>query len=1439
MAKHSFKRQNTICISGFHNFLFQPAGEMQCSICVTSCSPLCLIEQYSNEYYKGVRMNAKKKKLLSFTSLCLVLVLLLGVLPAYGQAAEGTAPSQIEQQAQSITPQDVAADASAQPTEEEPAEEEPAKAAASYRLNIRYLPADSTQTYELAPSFTEYFFEGETYSYSSPELEGYEASSSVTEGQMPAHDVDVVVTYEKTEPPALLQEPQAQPEPMSQESHKLVINYFYLDDGSAIGGSVAAAPYYGDYLPNELFSVPSPSVAGYTANTPVVSGQMGSLDQVINVWYEKANQTNYTVQHLFEDAIGNFLPNASYPDQVKQGTTGSETEADAYYVPGFRADSITQVPIAADGNTVVVVKYLRVTNYIYFEMGGKLYIDPVELKYEQIANMPARPWADGYTFLGWYTDADFQTPYTENTVTMGASDITLYAKWEGDEASFRVARYIEDANNPGTYLYADLLEPMWATGTVGELTALSEGDFIDMPEEYTFSHAENVRILADGSATARVYYDRNTYTLNFYRGFVYDPWDPGAWVRSIETTPFKTITAKYGADIFETWNGMGSEFFSYNWLVNNLDPWQNWTSGFKTMPGADHSYYGRPMDGQHKYYLHYYFELLDQSSSDYDLLANGIKYKDSPLHTQIFNYVDQTVTIRSKSNSIFDGFYLPDTNYIQQFDQNASVKEHHGGYLFRRSTLNIDFNTMGGSAAPTRISKPFEEDISHLKPTDPTRAGHSFLGWYDNEVYDGQPFEFDTMPGANTILYAKWQKTDYTVTFDLNYADAPAPPTPQPVGYGDQAVEPAPPTRPGYAFLGWYTNNTGSGSRYVFDKPITAHTTLFAAWTNESVGYTVDYTKEDTGQPFAPQKSAVGRAGRTVTETAAIDNTQKYVPDAASKSLYLGKDAQANTLQFMYKPFTTLSYKVEYRFASDNSLVPQNLLGTANPKVVQNSENARIVEQYLPLLGYVPDSYQKAKMLSYEVTPADITQNVITFYYSPNNGLEYSVEHYLENPSAVSAADKYHAFPALSQVMSAPAGTTVLAASTNFTGYQYNAAASASTNSGTVVNNRDLTLKLYYDINRYTVTFHSMGGSAVYPLTNVAHGSVIASGKPADPTLGTDLFLGWYKEPACQNPWNFASDVVTQNTTLYAKWEQSLSVLYDVNGASGTQTDDTLYKKGSTVTVKGAGGIERTGFTFAGWQLGDTLLGEGQTFVIQNNTTLVAQWKPVVVPPTEEPTQPPTPTPSPRPQPTPSVSPQPTPSVSPQPSDSPSPTQSPAPQPSASQATVPGITQPDDPTGGDGGEIEGGIGAAPIVNTPGELLQRLQDGEVPLGTMSSGKTWSLVNLILTAIGAISAVAVAIYLLVKRSRKQDEADKQEQNQNAKRTPFVLRIASIVAGVLLVVLFLILENMALPVTWINGWTPLMAAIFLAELVLILFGSLRLFGRKDREQTVQQTK
>ena len=69
----------------------------------------------------------------------------------------------------------------------------------------------------------------------------------------------------------------------------------------------------------------------------------------------------------------------------------------------------------------------------------------------------------------------------------------------------------------------------------------------------------------------------------------------------------------------------------------------------------------------------------------------------------------------------------------------------------------------------------------------------------------------------------------------------------------------------------------------------------------------------------------------------------------------------------------------------------------------------------------------------------------------------------------------------------------------------------------------------------YTVTFDANGhGTAPAQLTGIASGSTITA--PTSPTADGYIFGGWYKEAACTTPWNFTTDKVTGNITLYAKW---------------------------------------------------------------------------------------------------------------------------------------------------------------------------------------------------------------------------------------------------------------------------------------------------------------
>lgn len=82
---------------------------------------------------------------------------------------------------------------------------------------------------------------------------------------------------------------------------------------------------------------------------------------------------------------------------------------------------------------------------------------------------------------------------------------------------------------------------------------------------------------------------------------------------------------------------------------------------------------------------------------------------------------------------------------------------------------------------------------------------------------------------------------------------------------------------------------------------------------------------------------------------------------------------------------------------------------------------------------------------------------------------------------------------------------------------------------------------------KYTVAFNSNGGSKVANQLVEYNGIAV---KPVDPIKSGCIFSGWYKEASCTNPWNFNTDMVKANTTLYAKWIAKPSVPSGVKAVS-------------------------------------------------------------------------------------------------------------------------------------------------------------------------------------------------------------------------------------------------------------------------------------------------
>ena len=240
----------------------------------------------------------------------------------------------------------------------------------------------------------------------------------------------------------------------------------------------------------------------------------------------------------------------------------------------------------------------------------------------------------------------------------------------------------------------------------------------------------------------------------------------------------------------------------------------------------------------------------------------------------------EDIQIIVKNGSTFtapasDGLTRPDGNtdsYFMWLDGNGNSYEPGGSVpadvteltvQWTAPTYAVTLNTNGGTIADGKDVTGYTYGVGATLPTDVTRTGYTFKGWYDNEDLTGSPvtaiggaetgnkeywakweinqytvtvkpengkadititqdygtpitaptltregYTFkgwdkeipETMPAENMIITAQWEINQYTITFDTN-GGSEIPPITQ--DYGTEITAPDKPTRKGYTFKGW------------------------------------------------------------------------------------------------------------------------------------------------------------------------------------------------------------------------------------------------------------------------------------------------------------------------------------------------------------------------------------------------------------------------------------------------------------------------------------------------------------------------------------------------------------------------------------------------------------------------------------------------------------
>ncbi len=149
-------------------------------------------------------------------------------------------------------------------------------------------------------------------------------------------------------------------------------------------------------------------------------------------------------------------------------------------------------------------------------------------------------------------------------------------------------------------------------------------------------------------------------------------------------------------------------------------------------------------------------------------------------------------------------------------------------------TYTVTFASPGADAAagPETLGVSSPASTLSALPAPPVRKGYLFGGWFTEEGGAGENFTTATTVTADITVYAAWDTYSYQVTFSA--PDATTAPNPAALTVASPAVNagtiPSAPTRSGFSFAGWWTEENAHGSQFTETTEVTGNLTVHAAW---------------------------------------------------------------------------------------------------------------------------------------------------------------------------------------------------------------------------------------------------------------------------------------------------------------------------------------------------------------------------------------------------------------------------------------------------------------------------------------------------------------------------------------------------------------------------------------------------------------------------------
>lgn len=145
----------------------------------------------------------------------------------------------------------------------------------------------------------------------------------------------------------------------------------------------------------------------------------------------------------------------------------------------------------------------------------------------------------------------------------------------------------------------------------------------------------------------------------------------------------------------------------------------------------------------------------------------------------------------------------------------------------RLDVYTITFSYENENNGTTEFTQEVYEDEFPQRPADPERPGHTFRGWFEDDLKT--PFDFSSRLYTDVTVHGLWDANEYTLSFNTCGGNAINPVL---VEYFSSLAGKLPtPKRYGYDFAGWYYDSA-------YEVPVGSHdivkftsdTTIYAKW---------------------------------------------------------------------------------------------------------------------------------------------------------------------------------------------------------------------------------------------------------------------------------------------------------------------------------------------------------------------------------------------------------------------------------------------------------------------------------------------------------------------------------------------------------------------------------------------------------------------------------